>query len=59
MVVTMPSEGWRAVYVRESTYQLFQKFRGKLFMERGKKVTEDETLRALLAYVMPELVEQT
>ena len=54
-VVSMPSEGWRAVYVRESTYELFQKFRGLLFMEKGRKVTEDETLRELLARVAPEL----
>lgn len=51
----MPSEGWRAVYVREDTYQLFQRYRGKLFMEKGRKVTEDETLRELLAHVLPEI----
>ena len=54
-VVTMPREGYKSIAVREDTYQLFQRYRGKLFMEKGRKVTEDETLRELLAHVLPEI----
>jgi len=54
-VVEMPRGGYKSINVREDTYELFQKFRGLLFMEKGRKVTEDETLRELLARVAPEL----
>ncbi len=46
---------WKQIVVREETYQLFQRFRGLLFMEKGRKVTEDETLRELLARAAPEI----
>ena len=54
MVINMPTT-WKQIVVREETYQLFQRFRGLLFMEKGRKVTEDETLRELLARAAPEI----
>ncbi len=51
----MPRGGYKSINVREDTYELFQKFRGLLFMEKGRKVTEDETLRELLARAAPEI----
>jgi len=54
-VIEMPRGRYKSINVREDTYQLFQRYRGKLFMEKGRKVTEDETLRELLAHVLPEI----
>ena len=54
-VIEMPRGGYKSINVRKDTYQLFQRFRGLLFMEKGRKVTEDETLRELLARAAPEL----
>ena len=56
----MAKVGYKQISVKEDTYQLFQKFRGLLFMREGRKVTEDEAVRRLLEYAMPrEISEQT
>nr|WP_216082439.1 hypothetical protein [Pyrococcus abyssi]QFN51316.1 hypothetical protein [Pyrococcus abyssi] len=51
----MPRRGYKSIVVKEDTYELFQKFRGKLFIEKGRRVTEDETLKILLTTAMKEV----
>jgi len=56
----MAKVGYKQISVKEGTYQLFQKFRGLLFMREGRKVTEDEAVKRLLEHAMPrEISEQT
>lgn len=54
--MTMPRDGYKSIAVRENTFKLFQKFRGMLFVEKGRKVTEDEAIRELLHRAAPELM---
>jgi len=56
----MAGEGWKQISVKESTYRLFQKYRGILMVREARKITEDEAMRILLAHVMPhEVSEET
>jgi len=49
---------WKLISVREDTYRIFQKYRGILMVREARKITEDEAIRALLAYVLPNEVAE-